>query len=153
MYEFNKFRKKIITSIPLIILLGLAFSNKYILIISLICISLVTWIEFQRLIFKVFKNKITKFFVNTLSFIYLLIFSLIIFFGILEENFKINILYLFFVCIFTDIGGLLFGKIFKGKKLTKISPNKTISGAIGSFVLSLILVPIYLELMLIKLFH
>ena len=145
--NLTNLEKRLFTSIPLIILLIIFFIIKYILIISLICISLVTWIEFQRLIFKVFKNKITKFFVNTLSFIYLLIFSLIIFFGILEENFKINILYLFFVCIFTDIGGLLFGKIFKGKKLTKISPNKTISGAIGSFVLSLILVPIYLELM------
>ena len=38
----------------------------------------------------------------------------------------------------------LFGKIFKGKKLTKISPNKTISGAIGSLILSFLLVPIAL---------
>ena len=44
-------------------------------------------------------------------------------------------LFLIIVCIFTDIGGYLFGKIFKGPKLTKISPKKTISGAIGSFVL------------------
>ena len=35
-------------------------------------------------------------------------------------------------CIFSDIGGYVFGKIFKGQKLTKISPNKTISGALGS---------------------
>lgn len=137
--------KRLFTSIPLIILLGLSFSNKYILITSLIFISLITLIEFQRLTFKIFKNKVTKFFLNILSIIYLLIFSLTIFFGISEENLKINILYLFLVCIFTDIGGLLFGKIFKGKKLTKISPNKTISGALGSFALSLILVPIYLE--------
>ena len=51
--------------------------------------------------------------------------------------------FLIFICIFSDIGGLLFGKFFKGKKLTKISPNKTISGSIGSFVLSLSLVPIF----------
>ena len=38
---------------------------------------------------------------------------------------------------------MLFGKTFKGKKLTKISPNKTISGSIGSFILSLLLVPIF----------
>ena len=43
------------------------------------------------------------------------------------------------ICIFTDIGGYVFGKIFKGPKLTKISPNKTYAGAIGSLVLSLIL--------------
>jgi len=43
----------------------------------------------------------------------------------------------------TDIGGLTVGKIFKGKKLTKISPNKTISGSIGSFVFSLFLIPFF----------
>ena len=37
----------------------------------------------------------------------------------------------------SDIGGYLFGKIFKGKKITKISPNKTYSGSIGSIILSL----------------
>ena len=42
------------------------------------------------------------------------------------------------VCIFTDIGGYVFGKIFKGPKLTKISPKKTYAGVIGSFLLSLI---------------
>jgi len=47
------------------------------------------------------------------------------------------------ICIFSDIGGFVFGKIFKGKKLTKISPNKTISGSIGSFILSLFLVPFF----------
>ena len=61
----------------------------------------------------------------------------------MEENFKVSILYLFFVCIFSDIGGLLFGKIFKGKKLTNISPNKTISGSVGSFILSLLLAPFF----------
>ena len=40
------------------------------------------------------------------------------------------------VCVFSDIGGYVFGKIIGGKKLTKISPNKTISGSIGSFIFS-----------------
>ena len=39
-------------------------------------------------------------------------------------------------CVASDIGGFTFGKIFKGPKLTKISPNKTISGAIGSLIFS-----------------
>tara|TARA_Y100000768_G_C23905489_1_gene647344 strand:- start:411 stop:779 length:369 start_codon:yes stop_codon:yes gene_type:complete len=43
-------------------------------------------------------------------------------------------------CISSDIGGFIFGKIFKGKKLTKISPKKTVSGAIGSLVLGVITV-------------
>ena len=43
------------------------------------------------------------------------------------------------ICIFTDIGGYIFGKIFKGPKLTKISPKKTYAGVFGSFFLPLIL--------------
>ena len=43
-----------------------------------------------------------------------------------------------FQFVFTDIGGYVFGKIIGGKKLTKISPNKTISGSIGSFLFSII---------------
>ena len=46
-------------------------------------------------------------------------------------------LFIILICIFTDIGGYVFGKIFKGPKLTKISPNKTYSGVIGSFLISL----------------
>ena len=54
-------------------------------------------------------------------------------------------LFLIIVCIFTDIGGYLFGKIFKGPKLTKISPNKTYSGVVGSFFISLITGFIYIK--------
>ena len=49
------------------------------------------------------------------------------------------------VSILSDIGGLVIGKTIKGKKLIKISPNKTISGCIGSFIFSLILIPIFYE--------
>ena len=52
------------------------------------------------------------------------------------------------VCISTDIGGYIFGKVFKGPKLTKISPNKTYAGVVGGFLASLILIyliSIYLE--------
>ena len=54
-------------------------------------------------------------------------------------------LFIVTVCIFTDIGGYVFGKIFKGPKLTKISPNKTFSGVFGSFLFSLIAGLIYLN--------
>jgi phosphatidate cytidylyltransferase len=54
-------------------------------------------------------------------------------------------LFLIIVCIFTDIGGYLFGKILKGPKLTKISPNKTYSGVVGSFLISLIAGFIYIK--------
>ena len=55
----------------------------------------------------------------------------------LEQGFKI-FLFIILISILTDIGGYIFGKTFKGPKLTKISPKKTYSGLIGSFVLSII---------------
>ena len=58
---------------------------------------------------------------------------------LLREKFSLGIFILILIiCIFTDLGGYIFGKIFKGPKLTKISPKKTYAGAIGSFILSLI---------------
>ena len=141
-------KKRLITSVILIFLLSLSFNYSSILIILLILTSLITWIEFYRLISKIFKKKdFKKFFyktsINFVSLIYLVIFSYIVFVGISQESFKLNMLYLFSICILSDVGGLFFGKVFKGKKLTKISPNKTISGSIGSFILSLFLVPIF----------
>ncbi len=139
---------RLLTSIVLISLLALSFNYSYILIISLIFVSLISWIEFQSLIAKILKKKsikinFYKITISGLSLIYLTVFSVIIFSGISQDNFKMSMLYLFSICICSDVGGLLFGKIFKGKKLTKISPNKTISGSIGSFILSLCLVPIF----------
>ena len=46
------------------------------------------------------------------------------------------------ICILTDIGGFVFGKVFKGPKLIRYSPNKTYSGLIGSYLLPLILIPL-----------
>ena len=48
------------------------------------------------------------------------------------------------ICILTDTGGFIFGKFFKGPKLTKISPNKTYSGLIGSFILPLLVISIFI---------
>jgi phosphatidate cytidylyltransferase len=47
-------------------------------------------------------------------------------------------IFLVLICVFTDLGGFFFGKLFKGPKLTKISPKKTYSGVVGSFVLPLL---------------
>tara|TARA_Y100000389_G_scaffold50330_1_gene46039 strand:+ start:215 stop:883 length:669 start_codon:yes stop_codon:yes gene_type:complete len=142
--------KRIITSIILISLLGLVFFYTYILLISLIIISLIALIEFNSLISKIFikkkfQTKLLRVSIKFLTLVYLSLFSVLIFNGIaqVETSIKINFIYLFSICIISDIGGLIFGKIFKGKKLTKISPNKTISGSIGSFFLSLLLVPIF----------
>jgi len=144
---------RLLTSIILIILLALSFNYSYVLIILLILVSLISWIEFQGLISKILKkrNLKTNFyrkFLYGLSLLYLTIFSAIIFSGISQDNYKMSMLFLFAICICSDVGGLVIGKIFKGKKLTKISPNKTISGSLGSFMLSLCLVPIFYFLLI-----
>jgi phosphatidate cytidylyltransferase len=141
-------KTRLFTSIFLIFFLYLSFNYSYILIISLILISLISWIEFQGLILKIFfqktfKSTLFKILAQGSVLLYLTLFSSIIFAGISQDNFKLNMLFLIFICICSDIGGLIFGKIFKGKKLTKISPNKTISGSIGSFILSLFSVPVF----------
>ena len=126
------------------------YSFNFVLIISLILISIISWIEFYGLISKIFvnnkiKSTLIKFILKALSLIYLSFFSILIFYSLtkIEPPFKPHVIYLLSICIATDIGGLFFGKIFKGKRLTKLSPNKTISGSIGSFIISIILAPFF----------
>ena len=52
------------------------------------------------------------------------------------------LLFVTIICVSTDIGGYVFGKIFRGPKLTKFSPNKTYAGLIGSYLLSIISITI-----------
>ena len=145
----SNIKKRILTSILLIALLIGMFFYSYIMIISIIIIAIISWIEFYALISKILKNNILKdkffrFFYKALSLIYLsgLVYLM---FAIESEysNLKIYLLYSVLVSILSDIGGLVCGKIFKGKKLTKISPNKTISGSIGSFIFSSFLIPFF----------
>ena len=142
-------KKRILTSILLIALLVGMFFYSYIMIISLIIIAIISWIEFYALISKIFKKKFLKdkffrFSYKALSLIYLSGLVYLIF-NIESENsnLKIYLLYSVLVAVLSDIGGLVCGKIFKGKKLTKISPNKTISGSIGSFMFSMLLIPFF----------
>ena len=146
-------KKRVFTSILLMTMLTLMYFFSYIMIILLIIIGMIAWVEFYALISKIIPNNLVKdkflrFLYKTASLLYL---SLLIYFIFAIESYYINLkpylLYSVLVAIFSDVGGLVFGKIFKGKKLTKISPNKTISGSIGSFLLSLFLVPFfYIEL-------
>ena len=145
----SNLKKRIYTSIFLISLLIGMFLYSYIMIVSLIIIAIISWIEFYALISKILKKNILKdrilrFIYKTLSLFYLSGLVYLIF-AIESEysNLKIYLLYSILVAIFSDIGGLVCGKIFKGKKLTKISPNKTISGSIGSFIFSLLLIPFF----------
>ena len=78
---------------------------------------------------------------NNLLKLFGIIFLFISFYTTLEirKNYNLNdFLLIITICIFTDIGGYVFGNIFKGPKLTRISPKKTYSGAFGGFLLSLI---------------
>ena len=89
---------------------------------------------------KMNKKDIFKFF----GIIYL--FTISYFAYLLRENYGLNIfIFIVIICIFTDIGGYVFGKIFKGPRLIKISPNKTYAGMIGSFIFSLIAGYIYTQ--------
>lgn len=56
-----------------------------------------------------------------------------------------HLLLVIIICMSTDVGGYLFGNVFKGPKLTKISPKKTYSGVIGSFLLSIIFTNLFLD--------
>ena len=123
----------------------------YVLILSLIVIGIISWIEFYALISKIFKKKNYKdislrFLCKTISLLYLsLLIYLIIFIKLSKPEMYVILIYAISISIMTDIGGLVIGKIFKGKKLTKISPQKTISGSLGSFIFSLALIPIFIQ--------
>ncbi len=149
---------RILTALFLIILLVLSFFYSYILIITLILLSTISWIEFHGLISRifhedVFRIKFFKLLAKVISLLYITFFSFLIFNGITHDYTKLNIFFLITICIFSDTGGFVFGKVFKGKKLTNISPNKTISGSIGSFILSLSCIPIFIYLLPLKINH
>ena len=62
------------------------------------------------------------------------------------NNNYLNFLFVLLTCVSTDIGGYVFGKLFKGRKLTSISPNKTYSGVIGGYLFSFIFLTIFFQL-------
>ena len=120
----------------------------YSLYLSNFFFFLILFIIFLISLYELLKN------IKQLKFI-LIVFFLIIFFlysliKIRGENFESYVVCLWVISIvsLTDIGGYVFGKTFKGKKLTKYSPNKTYSGLFGSIIFSqfAILIPIFLNL-------
>ena len=131
--------KRINTGLFLFLILILMFISKIIyLFISLSVFSL-SFIEFTNLSKLFFKKKNFKQFLsNCLFAIYLFLFLLIFIFGLNDIHYKIILFIILLICVSSDIGGIIFGKFFKGPKLTKISPNKTISGSLGSFLFSIL---------------
>ena len=143
--------KRLITSIVLLSLfIFINFSHQYIFIFSILIIGLIICIEANNLFSKLLTNKNSKknssinklnanfIILNIITFSYIFFIFCNLSYEIHRSESPIFFLYIISICFFTDIGGYIFGKIIGGKKLSKISPNKTIAGTIGSFIFSII---------------
>ena len=138
--------KRIISSIILIplviffVIKGSFFFNSFIFICFLI--SVYEWINMSK-----------KYFYQILGTIFLIVsfYSIFKIRNIFDNDYS-YLLFVLIVCINTDIGGYLFGKLFKGPKLTSISPNKTYAGMFGSFILPLISIYLLINLSMIRIF-
>ena len=136
--------KRIITSIILfLIAIFCILIHKFVFVFILIVTLFVCFNEWRDINYKYFKKKQHNnwkyFFVQFVGLVYLFIFlgTSIALRGNNSESIAFFIIILC-ICIFSDIGGYVFGKVIGGKKLTKISPNKTISGSLGSFIFSIL---------------
>ena len=135
----KEFKNRAWTSFVLLFLLFLTIKSNLFLVFTLIILGVLSIIEFINLINKIFKNYQAKLIANFFFVIYIFTFTFLFF---LLTNFKqleIILFSLILACVASDIGGFIFGKYFKGPKLTKISPKKTISGAVGSLIFSTII--------------
>jgi phosphatidate cytidylyltransferase len=136
------FVKRIISSIVLILLLLTAINFSLVFNILLIIFFFLAIYEWLKMI----KELISKLLG---CFLIMISFCSIYYLKYIDEEMKL-ITFVLIISIATDIGGYLFGKLFKGPKLTKISPNKTISGSIGSFVLSILSLYLILKFNIIE---
>ena len=145
----KELNKRLFTSVLLISLLFLMLQYSVVLISSLLLIFVISWIEinsiFEKILNKNKANTLQKFFIKFLIFLYLLFFIKVVVDEFLQNqpNVSWNLIFIITICILSDIGGYIFGKTFKGKKLTKISPNKTYSGMYGSFLLTILFSLVY----------
>tara|TARA_Y100000590_G_scaffold434703_1_gene553308 strand:+ start:5258 stop:5899 length:642 start_codon:yes stop_codon:yes gene_type:complete len=126
-------QKRILTSL-VILPLSIFFIVKggYYLSFFLLAVFFIANYE----LFSVFHNKISILFLDLI-----LILSLLSIYYLAKQSndFSFHILiWVIILCICSDVGGYIFGKIFKWRKLTNISPKKTISGVLGSFLFSLL---------------
>ncbi len=139
----KEFLFRIFTSIFLLSALYYSYINYNFFLTLLVIIIFMSLIEYSQLIFKIKKLKKKRSLYLFFGLIYSILASYII---IINLDVSKNIIFYFIIiCIATDIGGLFFGRIFKGKKLTKISPNKTYSGFYGSFIFSFFVMYIFIN--------
>ena len=132
--------KRVLSSIILfpVVISIIIYSSILLNLLLIICFCLVLY-EWHML------SKTKKYYFLGILFL-LLSFYTIYKFKDLNNNY-INFLFILLICISTDIGGYVFGKIFKGPKLTTISPNKTFSGVIGGYLLSLVFILVFFKIL------
>ena len=145
-------KKRIITSIILLSLLIIFNFSKFFMV-GVFMVGLLICIEFSELLSKLVGPGLLKHHRNNsypekLNFKYLSLQILVIFYVLIVfggTSFELHgksgsptfFIFILSICFFSDIGGYIIGKLIGGKKLTIISPNKTISGSIGSFLFSI----------------
>ena len=132
----NNLKKRIFTSLLLFILFFLIYNFNFLLIYSLIVLGVLSLIEFYNAINKIIKSKLLTLSMNSIFSIFVSVFCYLFLFFSFNAQLKLILFIILLGCIFSDIGGYLFGKTFGGPKLTKISPNKTIAGSVGSLLIS-----------------
>ena len=131
-------KQRVLTSVFLLSLIFLFLNSNLILVYSIIVFGVIAILEFVNITFKITKNKIFLFLSNLSFIIYIFIFSFLFIVFSNSSHLKLLTFIILLVCIASDIGGYILGKTFKGPKLTKISPNKTVTGALGSLLFSVI---------------
>ena len=131
-------KTRVITAILLLFLFSLIIKFSYILVFSLLIFSIMGIIEFNNLLKRINIQKFLKLIFNVFIKIYVFLFSFLFFFFSKFIHLKIILFSILVGCVASDIGGYVFGNLIKGPKLTKVSPNNTISGAIGSSDISMI---------------
>tara|TARA_X000000950_G_scaffold123332_1_gene154552 strand:+ start:57 stop:704 length:648 start_codon:yes stop_codon:yes gene_type:complete len=135
-------KKRLYTSLVLLLILIFIIKIDFLLLFVLIVFGLFSIIEFFNIVKKITKNNYLKFIQNSLFILFIFFYCYLFFFFSNIPQLKIILFTLLLGCIASDIGGLTFGKIFKGPKLTVISPKKTISGSLGSILFSIFMINI-----------
>tara|TARA_B100001057_G_C22815848_1_gene937386 strand:+ start:623 stop:1273 length:651 start_codon:yes stop_codon:yes gene_type:complete len=133
----SELKKRLVTSFFLILILLIVIKSNFFLGFCLIVLSVLSILEFLNIIRKIINNKIVLILLNTFFILYVFSFSTAFFHFSNFLNLKIILFVILSCCIASDIGGFIIGKKFKGPKLTKISPNKTINGSLGSIIFSI----------------
>ena len=131
-------KKRIYTSLILLLLIIVISKSNSILVFSLIVLGVLSLLEFINLSNKTIKNKFYLLISNLFFVVYIFIFCLMFFYFSNFFQLKVILFSLLLSCVASDIGGFVFGKTFKGPKITKISPNKTYAGSIGSVIFSMV---------------